>query len=684
MENIAVISYGLATLAYLFFALLLLTTKSKTLPSMLLLITTICSTLWAAQVPFAFYSKQLLYSDNIYFDALRSLCWIIFLLAISSTKGRLIPLLLKSRLLQGSIVIFVMMLLNRFLPIIKNTLSAYISWDPSFLGGLLLLCLVLVTIEQLFRSADEQMRWAIKPLIIALSILFIFDFYMYAQAALFGAIEHVIWTSRGFIHLAALPALLISTKRTSQWSTRIFISRGVVYHGSLLVVAGTYLTIMSIMGYYIKYLGGEWGSIIRVVFFVLALLMLSFIFMSEPFRLKVKVFIGKHFFANSYEYRDEWLAVTSALSHPAKQCSTYEHTLTVMMERLGCKQGCFFRINDQALELKSNLDFELIDEANLITSLQRTLPFIRNSHWIIDTDEFKRIPQHYPELVMDTHLLQQNIWLLIPIFDGDSLIALLMMAHSKRLKKLNWEDRDYINTIGNQLANFVVLHEASAQLAEAKQFDTFNQMSAFLVHDLKNTLAQLSMIVVNSEKHKKNPEFIEDSLDTLANAVKRMQRMLDQLKRNKPLQKRQRKVEITELLAKICQNLSNNQPVPQVISQQKITLLAEKDGLENIITHLVQNAQDATEGDGRVQVSAFLEHNWLAVKVEDSGTGMDNAFIRERLFIPFDTTKGNAGMGIGVYEVRQFAIKAGGRLEVTSTLGEGTCFTLYLPTKINV
>ena len=58
---------------------------------------------------------------------------------------------------------------------------------------------------------------------------------------------------------------------------------------------------------------------------------------------------------------------------------------------------------------------------------------------------------------------------------------------------------------------------------------------------------------------------------------------------------------------------------------------------------------------------------------------MDEKFIAERLFKPFDTTKGNAGMGIGVYEARDYILKFSGSIAVDSKPDEGTTFTIRLP-----
>jgi len=67
------------------------------------------------------------------------------------------------------------------------------------------------------------------------------------------------------------------------------------------------------------------------------------------------------------------------------------------------------------------------------------------------------------------------------------------------------------------------------------------------------------------------------------------------------------------------------------------------------------------------------------IEVSDNGCGMDEQFVRERLFRPFDTTKGSKGMGIGAYQTREFVRASGGDVQVHSQPGTGTRFIIRLP-----
>jgi signal transduction histidine kinase len=67
------------------------------------------------------------------------------------------------------------------------------------------------------------------------------------------------------------------------------------------------------------------------------------------------------------------------------------------------------------------------------------------------------------------------------------------------------------------------------------------------------------------------------------------------------------------------------------------------------------------------------------IEIRDDGQGMTADFVRNRLFRPFDTTRGNAGMGIGMYESREFIRQLGGDIQVESEPGKGTIISLRIP-----
>jgi putative PEP-CTERM system histidine kinase len=194
------------------------------------------------------------------------------------------------------------------------------------------------------------------------------------------------------------------------------------------------------------------------------------------------------------------------------------------------------------------------------------------------------------------------------------------------------------------------------------------------MHDLKNLIAQQSLVVKNAARHKDNPVFIDDAISTIDNSVRRMSQLLEQLKRGQQ-QGGAERVELASLLTSTVGKHADIQPTPQLeVIENGIEVQAEPQGLT-----MIKNAQEATRGDGHVEVRLRRNGKNAEVEVTDDGCGMDPAFVRERLFRPFDSTKGSKGMGIGAYQAREFIRGAGGDLSVESRPGSGTTFRIRLP-----
>jgi putative PEP-CTERM system histidine kinase len=218
------------------------------------------------------------------------------------------------------------------------------------------------------------------------------------------------------------------------------------------------------------------------------------------------------------------------------------------------------------------------------------------------------------------------------------------------------------------------------QLAEAKQFEVFSRLSAYMVHDLKNIAAELDLVAINAKKHTSNPEFVKDAFETVENAAGDINRLLDQLRNRLIRNEKKVMVDLTELVADVVASKQHLAPAPRLQEHpEPMFVLSEKARLANVLAHLIENAQQATVDDGEVLVVLSIVENMCSIEIKDNGHGMGEDFIRNRLFKPFDTTKGNAGMGIGMYESREFIRQLGGDINVQSKSGKGTIITLYVP-----
>lgn len=675
MELVGIAGYASVALGFVFLLLLLLTTRKSTIQRTLLMLATLSSIAWGAllslQIHFHWSLTPVLASETI-----RNLFWFLLLGSAFSKATTFKELRTESPLLQQLTLFFIVLSLGevfyRYLPI---SASYFL-----LLGHLVQSLICLWYIEQLFRRSPHHTRWMIKPLCLGLGILFAYDFFLYAEAVLVKRLQFEFWYARGWVALIVVPFILLATRRAKHWSARIYVSRDIVLHSTLLLVAGGYLLLMALVGYYIRFLGQNWGGVFQIVFFSLGGLLLASLFLSESLRRKVKVFITKHFFANKYEYREEWMYLAARLDQDSDDY--YSTALTAMLSPFNCSCGAIAILKGQQLVIKATQGCSAENAAQDATLLEMA-PLAIAHNWIIDINELNLTPSGYPfeltqvELPVRSELFQ----LVIPISSSHGLNAVCLLSKPTTVQQVNWEDRDLMRAIGNQLAIYLHLNQTSRALTESKQFDAFNRMSAFLVHDLKNVQAQLSLILSNAEKHKHNPDFIDDAFDTVDSAQQRISKVLTQLSSKKQQVEKRRSFSIEAVLKKVCVARSTQKPHPELSLSQDAELTLDDDRLYAVLNHLVQNAQEATAQDGKVELMYRQNDKFHILEVIDTGQGMSEDFIKNRLFKPFDTTKGNAGMGIGAYDAKQFAEQVGGYLEVFSKVGEGSTFKLCLPIK---
>jgi putative PEP-CTERM system histidine kinase len=397
----------------------------------------------------------------------------------------------------------------------------------------------------------------------------------------------------------------------------------------------------------------------------------------------MRVFISKHFYRNKYDYRIEWLRFIKTLS--ANDGDAIERTaVRAVAQIFSSPAGVLFTRSEGARGLIPLACWPMsLDElAGLgdVPMQSEMAGLLEKRQWIIDLQEYRRQPEAYDNLVLPAWIVESNeLQIVAPILELERLTGFFLLFAPPPPFELTYEDRDLLKTVGRHVATALAQVSAARKLTEVRQFETYNRLTAFIMHDLKNLIAQLSLVVANAEKHKRNPEFIDDAIQTIANSVARMNRLMEQLRHGKDLEA-ERPVEVATVMQRALTRCALRDPVPQLdVIEGYPRVVADPERLASVFEHVVRNAQDATPADGKVQVSVSCEGACLSVTVTDSGVGMEGQFVRERLFRPFDTTKGAKGMGIGAYQAREYVRSLGGDLEVQSTPGQGTSVRLLLP-----
>jgi putative PEP-CTERM system histidine kinase len=305
--------------------------------------------------------------------------------------------------------------------------------------------------------------------------------------------------------------------------------------------------------------------------------------------------------------------------------------------------------------------------------------FLQRTGWVINLREYESDPARYPELTMPAWLGSiPDAWLIVPLISGTELVGFAVLATPRAAIDVNWEVLDLLKTASRQAASYLGQIEATEALLEARKFDAFNRMSAFVVHDLKNLVAQLSLMLRNAERHRNNPEFQRDMLATVEHVVGRMNHLMLQLRVGTTPLEKPRLTDLGKIVRDVCAAKAASNATIDVDLAPGVCTIGHDERLEHVIGHLVQNALDATATGGSISVRLGRDDRFATIEVSDTGVGMSPEFVRDRLFKPFETTKA-AGMGIGVYESWQYISGLGGQMLIDSTPNVGTRVRVLLP-----
>lgn len=674
MSELAGVAYSIAFSAYALFGLYLLPGWRKRPRGGFLLLAVGASALWALANVFVVRNPSSMAHTLAWVsDTARQVCWLALVITLVQTvsKGTVRWPMVVAAIVAFAQLLGVFGIEAGFLPLTSLHLG-------SFLAGAVL---GLVLVEQLFRTVPAESRWAVKPLCLALSAGYVFELYLFADGFLFGILDADVWAVRGIAHVLTLPLIAVSAGRNPDWAFRITVSRQAVFHSTALALSGAYLLIISAAGYYVRFVGGDWGRALQLTLLFAGLLLLSVFLVSGAQRARLRVFLNKHLFPYRYDYRSEWLRFTQALSSADGALDLGESVIKGLSDLVESPGGVLWlrESGGHGYSVHSRLNHPAIavmeDEGSAFCR------FLAEREWVINLEEYRSGATNYETLVLPVWLSEiSSAWLVLPLKSGGVLVGFVVLSAPRTPVDVNWEVLDLLKTAQAQAASYLSRMQAMEALIESRKFDSFNRMSAFVVHDLKNLVSQLSLMLKNAERHKHNPAFQEDMLETVANVESRMRGLMAQLQEKRSIDP-PRRVELNALVERLRQAKRHQRPTIDFEAGDgtAVEVIAHPDRLERVIGHVLQNALEATAGDGRVTVSIMPTGDGSVVlSVDDNGCGMSKEFVRERLFRPFQSSK-TGGMGIGAFEAQQYIREIGGSIAVDSEPGKGTRVAITLP-----
>ncbi|MCW1428220.1 XrtA/PEP-CTERM system histidine kinase PrsK [Novosphingobium sp. JCM 18896] len=614
-------------------------------------------------------------------EAARNLAWLVVTYKLFAADGRhaslgpirpVVAVLAAVELLQAAIDLVIVHLG-------LGPSIAELAFDSIVLLRLLITVGALVLVHNLYAGASNQSRPVLLWPATGLAVLWTVDLNLYTIAYLSSGWPAEVAALRGLsaIVLAVLLTVGATQDRAGQ---RFRPSRAVTFQTFSLIVIGAYLAAMVAVARWLSYAGGDYARVMGLGFVVLASVAAILFLPSRRLRGWLRVTLAKHFFQHRYDYREEWLRFTRTIGNSGGGAPLGERVVQAIADIAECPAGLLLAPSDHGeMTLAARWHWPATDVPAVALS-PASVAFFEREGFIVHMDDLRagRDSRGEGQAVPEWLRLEPRAWALVPLIHYERLVGLVVLARPSMARQLDWEDFDLLRVVGQQLASYLAEHAGQEALAEASRFDDFHRRIAFVMHDIKNLASQLSLLARNAEKHADKPAFRDDMLLTLRNSADKLNTLLARLSRygNGAIEKVDA-VSASEVVGAVVGRFRMGHPVVLGDCLEE-AVLANREALEQVLTHLIQNAIDASAANRPVSVSAVADGVHARFDVVDSGTGMAPEFVRTKLFKPFFSSK-SGGFGIGAFEARELVIAMGGRLEVESREGLGSRFTIRLP-----
>ncbi len=669
------VTYWLGALAMLIVGVLLLVRRGQNEPARNTALAAMVSAGWAVLMVYQSPAGTWPTWNAMMADGFRIGAWLIALQSFASVE---VPRWLR----RASLGLCGVLIVYTSLGGISESLEGWHPLPLDTLAGLVTAVAALATTLHVWRHGMQDESRQVRACAAAVGAQFAIDALTYAQAQWQGDVHVSLSALRVAAVCASLVPLALGVWRLPMQAPHIFISRQVMFFGSSLAFLSIYIGLTTAAAYYAQKFGGQYGALLQTLVIAAAAAFFIVLLVAEwPLR-RLRVFISKHFYRNKYDYRIEWLRFVQTLSMGELDAS--RNAIRAVAQIFDSPGGLLFLREPEGARyyLQATWPGTPGDGAGFtpVSADDDLVVFLRERQWVVNLREYAATPQSYGSLRLPEWLDPSGPWQLVsPLLVGNQLFGFLVLRAPPDPFVVTFEDLDLLKTVGRNVAVQLAQRRSDEQLAESRQFDAYNRFAAFVMHDLKNSVAQLQLLVANAARHRANPVFVDDAIDTIRNTSERMTRLIEQLQR-RDSQGTARNVELAPIVAAAVARSQSREP--QIAVDGKLdgeAVLADPERLTSVLEHVIRNAQEATAARGNVTVQLRANGQDAQLTVIDDGAGMDEEFLRHRLFKPFDSTKGARGMGIGAYQVREYARALGGDVDVWSAPGRGTKFCIRLP-----
>jgi putative PEP-CTERM system histidine kinase len=560
----------------------------------------------------------------------------------------------------------------------------------AYLGYLAVTMLfVLLNLEGMLRAAPASSQRRLGGLFVSILVAVLTELLV-VSAGVLSARVHGAWLAAGAPILfvsGSTAALALARRRLRDMSVPI--GRPVVYYSSVSVtLAIAFLVLTFAVSRMLPALSTEFRAW-AMVGFLLFVAGGALLLMTRPGTARaIRRFVDRNFYAYRYDYRREWGRVSRALSPSASPEDVCRQIETLAREIFEAEHIAVYFREDAAGAFRL-----LHGPTGSPTTLEATHPVVR---WL----ERERWPVLFTDRGLDPELAQGleaskllrtslGAEVCAPLALEEPLIALLWLSPKRGDEAWADEDLEFLAAMSRQLASALWFSRQAERMAEARQLESLQRLSSFVLHDMKNHVSGLALVVDNARRHLGNPEFQRDAMAVVERTVRSLRELMSQVSGvSSPPAPQPAPCALKELVQDaLTESGLALEPPPGV--RVNITVpdgaeaVLDRRQIGRVLVNLLVNAREALGGPGTIGVRAISVSGAdgareAVIEVSDTGRGMSEEFMRTRLFKPFSTTK-KGGLGVGLAQSRGIVEAHGGTIDARSRPGEGTVFTLRVP-----
>ena len=550
---------------------------------------------------------------------------------------------------------------------------------------LMSLVLILTNLEQTFRSAVGTMRWRIKFVVVALAVIFGARLYVRSQAMLFSAPDIALWSIESGALLIGCFVLALAYARTGLAEIDVYPSTAVLRSSLTVLIVGGYLFIVGVLAQVVRRFGGAEIFQYQAVVVLLGMAGLAVLLLSDRARQRIHAFVVRHFRKAQHDSARIWTLFSLRLASVTDQARLCAVSAKLISETFDALSVTVWLLDEekgrlivgastarQASNASGACSADTASSAVIAGLRVRSSPF--------DLEDIDEAWAEELRQLNSTAFPNGGNRLCVPLLAGERSLGVLVLADRVSGAVYTVEELELLKCIGDQMTSVLLNLRLASEVAHAKELEAFRTMSAFFVHDLKNAAASLNLMLKNLPVHFDDPAFRQDALRGVGNTARRIDGMIARLSafRQRPDAIRV-EADLNQLVSEALDRINGMTNVELMRKLQPLPrIFADREQIQSVVTNLVLNARDALGSGGRIEVRTENRGERVVLSVVDNGCGMSQAFLKESLFRPFQSTK-KKGLGIGLFQSRAIVQAHGGGMHVESEVGKGTTFLVSFP-----